>query len=39
MPWVYYRLYRNYFQNVKFRFIPLNFPPAGFYICQNYIAK
>jgi phospholipid N-methyltransferase len=34
MPWVYYRLYRRYFGEVRFRFVMLNFPPAGFYTCR-----
>lgn len=36
MPWVYYRFYKNYFQNVSFRMVPLNFPPAGVYYCKGY---
>jgi len=33
MPWVYLRLYRKYFQDVKFRFEPRNLPPGGAYHC------
>jgi phospholipid N-methyltransferase len=33
MPWVYKRLYKKYFETVKFRFVPMNFPPAGVYTC------
>lgn len=36
MPWIYYRLYRRYFEQVKFRFVAANFPPAGVYVCQQY---
>jgi phospholipid N-methyltransferase len=36
MPWVYYRLYRRYFSDVEFCFVPLNIPPGGFYICRGY---
>lgn len=33
MPWVYLRLYRKYFKDVKFRFEPRNLPPGGAYHC------
>ncbi|MFM7319703.1 MAG: methyltransferase domain-containing protein [Isosphaeraceae bacterium] len=33
MPWVYLRLYRKYFNDVKFRFEPRNLPPGGAYHC------
>lgn len=33
MPWVYIKLYRRYFNQVKFRFEPRNFPPGGAYHC------
>jgi phospholipid N-methyltransferase len=36
MPWVYYRLYRRYFSDVEFCFVPLNIPPGGYYICRGY---
>ncbi len=36
MPWIYYRLYRGYFDDVHFRFVPMNFPPAGCYVCRGY---
>ncbi len=35
MPWVYLRLYRKYFDNVRFRFEPRNLPPAGAYHCSG----
>ncbi|HWE37165.1 MAG TPA: ornithine lipid N-methyltransferase [Isosphaeraceae bacterium] len=35
LPWVYKRLYRKYFKDVKFLFEPRNFPPAGAYICRG----
>jgi phospholipid N-methyltransferase len=36
MPWVYKPLYRRYFAEVKFGFVPLNVPPAGVYVCRHY---
>jgi phospholipid N-methyltransferase len=39
MPWVYYRLYCGYFQDVSFRFVPWNFPPAGVYVCRGLAAR
>lgn len=39
MPYVYWRLYKQYFGDVKFRFVPLNLPPAGVYFCQGYKSK
>jgi phospholipid N-methyltransferase len=36
MPWVYYRLYRRYFTDVRFRFVPFNLPPGGVYICRGW---
>ncbi len=36
MPWIYYRLYRRYFQDVRFRFVPVNLPPGGVYVCNGY---
>jgi phospholipid N-methyltransferase len=36
MPWVYEKLYRGYFTDVRFRFVPLNLPPAGVYVCRGY---
>jgi ornithine lipid N-methyltransferase len=35
MPWVYWRFYRRFFDDVQFAFQPLNFPPAGAYFCQG----
>ena len=29
MPWIYWRMYKNYFNNVRFSLVPLNLPPAG----------
>jgi phospholipid N-methyltransferase len=34
MPWVYYRMYRRYFHEVRFQFVLRNLPPAGFYVCR-----
>jgi phosphatidylethanolamine/phosphatidyl-N-methylethanolamine N-methyltransferase len=36
MPLVYKKLYKGYFQDVRFRFVPLNLPPAGVYVCRGY---
>jgi len=36
MPWIYFKLYRGYFTNVRFRLVPLNLPPGGVYFCQGY---
>jgi phospholipid N-methyltransferase len=36
MPWVYKPLYKRYFSEVKFGFVPLNVPPAGVYVCRGY---
>jgi phospholipid N-methyltransferase len=36
MPWVYYRLYRRYFTDIHFRFVPCNLPPGGVYICRGW---
>lgn len=35
MPWVYYGMYRRYFDEVRFDFVLRNFPPAGFYTCRG----
>lgn len=39
MPWVYQKLYKTYFEKVKFKLVPLNIPPAGVYTCHNYSPK
>jgi phosphatidylethanolamine/phosphatidyl-N-methylethanolamine N-methyltransferase len=31
--WVYWPLYRNYFDHVQFAFEPRNLPPSGAYFC------
>jgi len=36
MPYIYWKLYRRYFDEVKFKFVPLNMPPAGVYVCRGY---
>jgi phospholipid N-methyltransferase len=36
MPLVYKKLYKGYFREVKFRFVALNLPPAGVYVCRGY---
>jgi phosphatidylethanolamine/phosphatidyl-N-methylethanolamine N-methyltransferase len=35
MPWVYLPLYRCYFEEVRFRFVSLNVPPGGVYVCRR----
>ena len=35
MPYVYLRLYRRYFAEVRFRLVLRNLPPAGFYVCRG----
>jgi phospholipid N-methyltransferase len=35
MPWVYYPLYRRYFDQVQFHLVFRNLPPAGYYICRR----
>ncbi|MGC8642581.1 MAG: methyltransferase [Isosphaeraceae bacterium] len=35
LPWVYWNLYRKYFEEVRFVFEPRNFPPAGTYFCRR----
>lgn len=36
MPMIYYKLYRRYFESVRFRFVPFNLPPGGVYVCRGY---
>jgi phospholipid N-methyltransferase len=36
MPWVYQGLYKQYFDDVRFAFVPLHVPPAGVYVCRHY---
>jgi phospholipid N-methyltransferase len=36
MPWVYYKMYRGYFEDVRFRFVVRNLPPGGVYVCRGY---
>jgi phosphatidylethanolamine/phosphatidyl-N-methylethanolamine N-methyltransferase len=35
LPWVYWRFYRKYFNEVQFVFEPRNLPPAGAYFCRG----
>jgi hypothetical protein len=35
MPWVYYRLYRHYFNEVRFQFVFGNLAPAQFAVCRR----
>lgn len=36
MPFVYWKLYKRYFTDVRFKLVPLNLPPAGVYVCRGY---
>lgn len=36
MPLIYYKMYRRYFADVRFRFVPFNLPPGGVYVCRGY---
>lgn len=36
MPYVYWKMYRRYFNEVSFSLVPLNFPPGGVYVCRGY---
>lgn len=36
MPYVYWRMYKGYFADVRFKLVPLNLPPAGVYVCRGY---
>jgi phosphatidylethanolamine/phosphatidyl-N-methylethanolamine N-methyltransferase len=35
LPWVYWRFYYRYFEDVRFVFEPRNLPPAGAYFCRG----
>ena len=35
IPWVFYKLYKRLFHEVKFKLVVRNIPPAGIYHCQN----
>ena len=35
LPWVYQRVYRRHFEEVRFAFEPRNLPPAGVYHCRS----
>jgi phosphatidylethanolamine/phosphatidyl-N-methylethanolamine N-methyltransferase len=35
LPWVYWRFYRKFFEDVQFVFEPRNVPPAGAYFCRG----
>ncbi len=36
MPWVYYKMYRRYFEDVRFRMVFRNLPPGGVYVCKGW---
>lgn len=35
LPWIYWRFYRRFFDQVDFVFEPRNLPPAGVYFCRG----
>ena len=35
MPMLYWKLYKRYFDSVKFKMVTLNVPPGGVYICHG----
>jgi phospholipid N-methyltransferase len=35
LPWIYWRFYRRFFEDVQFLFEPRNLPPAGAYFCRG----
>lgn len=35
MPWLHYATYHRYFETVGFRWVFLNVPPGGFYLCEK----
>jgi phospholipid N-methyltransferase len=36
-PWLYRRLYRRYFREVRFKLVVWNLPPGGVYYCRGWI--
>ena len=36
MPLVYYRLYSRYFTDLRFKFVAMNLPPGGVYVCRGF---
>jgi phospholipid N-methyltransferase len=36
MPFVYWKFYRGFYADVRFKLVPLNIPPAGVYFCGGY---
>jgi phospholipid N-methyltransferase len=36
-PWLYRKLYRRYFRDVKFKLVVWNLPPGGVYYCRGWI--
>lgn len=37
VPWIYRRLYRRYFKEVRFKLVLWNLPPGGVYFCRGWI--
>ncbi|MFO0938765.1 MAG: methyltransferase domain-containing protein [Gemmataceae bacterium] len=38
MPLVYWKTYSRFWDYVEFKFVPLNLPPAGVYLCKGFKA-
>jgi phospholipid N-methyltransferase len=36
MPLLYKRMYQRYWDDVSFRFVPINIPPGGVYMCRGF---
>ena len=36
MPLVYWKTYSRFWEHVQFKFVPLNVPPAGVYLCKGF---
>ncbi|MGL6095179.1 MAG: class I SAM-dependent methyltransferase [Fimbriiglobus sp.] len=39
MPFVYWKMYKKYYADVRFRLVPINLPPAGVYFCRGFKTK
>ena len=35
IPWIFWRFYLGFFNDVQFAFEPRNLPPAGAYFCRG----
>ena len=36
IPYIYWKLYRGYFSDVRFKLVPMNLPPGGVYVCRGF---